>query len=245
MNVTLPMIASALLMLLAPAQRPAVTLDLQGEPHMVEPPGEPVGDAAERLSQAKKALEGGTSTADVLADARFTSLRPYTQFRELIRTHAKSSKASLIPRDEPGAPLVVIGHVAGADGKPVADALVYAYQTSSKGWYAAEAPHISGNSGDTKHARLFAYVRSASDGTFGLRTVRPGGYPRSTLPQHIHLAIEANAGRLWTEIVFDDDPRLTSEAREEARKSKFVVVKTAKLDDGIERCTAELVLTRQ
>ncbi len=259
MNSNWTAFSSALLVLLihthsqceTPASRanedspPKITLDAHGDPHFVEPPGDPVGEIVELVARAERALESGRSTAELLVDPVFAHLRPYTRFRELIRAHAQSSKASLVLPDEPGTRLTVLGRVVDAEGKPASNALVYAYQTSSKGWYAAEAPHVSGDSGDVKHARLFAYVRCASDGSFELATVRPGGYPRSTLPQHIHLAIDADDGRLGTEMVFEDDPRLTGQALEGARKSNFVILRTEKLDDGRERCAAEFRLTRR
>jgi protocatechuate 3,4-dioxygenase beta subunit len=247
MKPMLVMLASAVLALCV-SQEPSdrkVRVGPHGDPQFVEPPGAVSGAIAERLSRAREALERGGATSVMLADPSFAPLRPFTEFRELIRAHAKGSKSTLVPEGEPGTRLTVKGRVVDAEEKPVEGALVYAYQTSSKGWYAAEAPHISGNSGDTKHARLFAYVRTAADGTFELSTVRPGGYPRSDLPQHIHLAIDADRGRLDTEIVFEDDPRLVGEVLEEALRAGFVIVRPERLEDGSERCTAQFALRRR
>lgn len=65
-----------------------------------------------------------------------------------------------------------------------------------------------------------------------LRTIRPGGYPRSTLPEHIHWQVFVGAqsvgvGELW----FDDDARLTKLMRERAGRD-VVVGKPTKEGNG-------------
>ena len=120
---------------------------------------------------------------------------------------------------------------------------VYAYQTSAKGWYAAEAPHVSGNSGDYRFARLFTHGVTDADGRCELVTVHPTGYPRSDLPSHIHLLLEGRAGdQRGTEIRFEDCPRMTAAAHADSLRAGFVVVPVEKLADGGARCTAEFTL---
>jgi protocatechuate 3,4-dioxygenase beta subunit len=130
-----------------------------------------------------------------------------------------------IPRDdEPGTRLVAAGTVEDSSGRPVAGATVYVYQTSSKGWYSDKAAHIRAWSGDARHARLFGYLKTGEDGAFEIRTIRPGGYPRSTLPQHIHFEVESEGYvPLATELLFDDDTRLTAEQRGRARREGFLI----------------------
>jgi protocatechuate 3,4-dioxygenase beta subunit len=130
----------------------------------------------------------------------------------------------LLP-DEPGQPLEVRGTVRDQLGKPVVDALVYAYHTSQKGWYSDRAPHYRGMDANERHARLFGYVRTDAAGRFVLQTIRPGGYPRSTVPEHIHLHIDLGKQNLFLGgVVFDDDARLTKEMREQAGRDVLVVV---------------------
>lgn len=200
------------------------------EPRLVDPPRPAQGEVAERIRALRAELEPKKiEVAAVLRDPRNTPLRPYTEFRELIRDHARAARVPLVPDGEPGEALLVLATVKDAGGRPAANALVYAYQTSSKGWYSDRAPHISGNSGDVKHARLFGYARTDTKGTFELVTIRPAGYPRSDLPCHIHLGLTAADGaELWTEICFEDDPRLTAAVRAEAPQAGFVLVRPEK-----------------
>ncbi|HEV7745779.1 MAG TPA: hypothetical protein VGO56_12345 [Pyrinomonadaceae bacterium] len=77
-----------------------------------------------------------------------------------------------------------------------------------------------------KHARLFGYLTTNQAGQYELRTIRPVGYPNSTLPAHIHIEIEAAGNEpatIISEILFADDPRLTSEARERSQREGLVI----------------------
>jgi protocatechuate 3,4-dioxygenase beta subunit len=123
----------------------------------------------------------------------------------------------------------VIGIVKDKDGKPVADALVYLYHTDSRGWYAADAPHVSMNEGDMRHARLFGYVKTDKDGKFELHTIKPSGYPQSDLPAHIHVHVTAKGYRNFVnEFLFDDDERLVGKIRENSIRNDFMISKPEK-----------------
>ena len=110
-------------------------------------------------------------------------------------------------------------------GAPVADALVYAYHTSAKGWYSDKGAHIRASSGDVKHARLFGYVRTDEHGRAELRTIRPAGYPRSELPSHIHLGLTVDGKGIGVgEVRFADDPRMTETMRRQSVREGDVIV---------------------
>ena len=218
-----------------------------GEPHLVDPPGEPSPERKRRIEELAIALaEGKTTANEILTDPASNELRPYPAFRELIAKYAPVGRAVMTPKDELGVALLATVRVVDRAGKPYADARVYAYQTSAKGWYAAEAPHVSGNSSDTRFARLFTHGITDADGRCELVTVHPAGYPRSDLPSHIHLGLEGRAGdERWTEIRFEDCPRMTLAVREESLRSGFVVVPVETLESGGLRCTAEFELPLQ
>jgi protocatechuate 3,4-dioxygenase beta subunit len=92
-------------------------------------------------------------------------------------------------------------------------------------------------------ARLFGYLTTDAQGRFEIETIRPGGYPRSDIAQHIHLEIFPRDGSRWiTEILFEDDPRVTQETRRWAERARFPIVSVTRGKDGIERCSAELRL---
>src|SRR5262245_28778311 len=84
------------LALLAPwlprlAQERKVQTTTGGEPHMVEPPGEPDSAKKKRIEELAAALAAGKTKAnEVLADPATNELRPYPAFRELIAKHAET-----------------------------------------------------------------------------------------------------------------------------------------------------------
>ena len=82
------------------------------------------------------------------------------------------------------------------------------------------------NGGDRNHARLFGYFKTAANGGFEFETVNPKGYPKSSLPAHIHIEIvRKNGSAFISELLFDDDPRLVGEIRTGAVDAGFVIVK--------------------
>jgi protocatechuate 3,4-dioxygenase beta subunit len=102
---------------------------------------------------------------------------------------------------------------------------------------------VSGDSGDTRFARLFGYGVTDARGQCELVTVHPTGYPRTDLPSHIHLALEGRERDVrWTEIRFEDCPRMTPAVRAQSVREGLVVVPVEKTADGSLRCTAEFRL---
>ena len=72
-----------------------------------------------------------------------------------------------------------------------------------------------------------------------IHTIRPGGYPNSDLPAHIHLGLTVKgAGVGIGEVRFDDDPRLTPEQRKRSLDEGDRVVAPQKQSDGSQRCQA-------
>src|SRR6185436_19920793 len=152
---------------------------------------------------------------------------------------------TLVPSSEPGQRLHVRGTVSDAAGRPLPGALLYVYHTSAKGWYSDKAAHISGSSGDTRSARLFAYLRTDAAGRYEIHTIRPAGYPASDLPAHIHVQIETAGDpprTRVTEIQFDDDPRLTPLWRERSRQEGFVIVSVKREAGGAQSVVADFQL---
>jgi protocatechuate 3,4-dioxygenase beta subunit len=208
-----------------------------------EAPGKETDAVQKLIDQAKAALESGKSTTTILSDPTFLSVHEWPRFRKLIRESAQSSRTTIVTPKEPGESLVVTGRVLDGDGRPVKQAVMYLYQTSAKGWYSDRAAHISAREGDRKHARLFGYLKTDAAGRFELRTIRPGGYPDSDLPAHIHVEIERadkEAGSFTTEVQFDDDPRLTAAWRKRSRQEEFVIGKVKKDSKNRHQVAVEL-----
>lgn len=207
------------------------------------PPGTETSEVARLIDQAKEAFGGGKSTSDILADKTYLPVHAYPRFRELIRQHAKAGTLRLTTAEEAGEPLHVKGVVKDANGGAVAGTLIYLYHTSSKGWYSDQAAHISGNGGDNNHARLFGYLKTDGEGKFDIVSIRPAGYPRTDLPAHIHVVIEVpGKPEHWTEIQFEDDPRLTPKWRKESKEAGFVICPVKKDERGVHQVVAEFRL---
>jgi len=187
-------------------------------------------DSLVLLNEAKTKLQNKTiSVSDILTDKKYLSIHPLTEFREMIKVNSDAGILKITTPEEPGKKIRVLGTVSGKDGKPVAGALVYLYQTDAKGWYAADAPHVLQNEGDTRHARLFGYVKTDSKGKFELYTVKPSGYPSSDLPAHIHVHVSATGyDGFVNEFLFDDDERLVGNIREQSVRNKFLISKPEK-----------------
>lgn len=97
------------------------------------------------------------------------------------------------------------GTVRDLSGKPVGGIIVYAYHTDSRGLYPAAANEV-------RHGRLRGWARTDSSGFYRFETIRPAGYPNSTIPQHVHMHV-IEPGRCTyyiDDIMFKDDVRLTS-----------------------------------
>lgn len=90
-----------------------------------------------------------------------------------------SSTARIAPTSEPGSPLVVRGRLLNVDGSPAADAVVFAYHTDRGGLY--DKPENGPHSW-----RLRGWVKTEKDGAFTFETIRPGSYPNSNNPPHVH-----------------------------------------------------------
>src|SRR5688572_21383125 len=118
------------------------------------------------------------------------------------------STGRLTPPNEPGLPLTVSGVVVGADGAPIAGASLYVYQTDHEGYYGVKP------ASDNRNPRLKLFLRSDTKGGWSFTTVKPGSYPGSRVPAHIHFEVSApgRAARIF-EIVFEGDPFLTERMR--------------------------------
>ena len=175
-------------------------------------------DSSALLRQAELKLQNRNATvSSILTDKVYAPLHPMTSFREMIKKQAAAEVLSIASENEPGKKIKVVATVKNKDGQPVGNALIYLYQTDSRGWYAADAPHVLLYEGDIRHARLFGYAKTDKNGKIELHTVKPAGYPNSDLPAHIHVHVTADGYRPYgTEFLFKDDERLKGEILNQA-----------------------------
>ena len=123
-----------------------------------------------------------------------------------------------IDPDEDAGPLVIRGLVKGADGKPVAGALVECWHADSRGFYSHFDP-----TGKQSDFNLRGAVRTDADGKYEFRTLMPVGYgcpPQGSTqqllnhlarhgnrPAHVHMFVTSDGNRkLTTQFNIEGDP---------------------------------------
>ena len=150
------------------------------------------------------------------------------------------AQSRIAPVGEPGEPMRIEGTVRDAKGKPVSGVIVYAYHTDARGIYPRDdrLPGI-------RHGRLRGWATTDERGTYRFDTIRPAGYPNTGIPSHVHMhVIEPGRCTYYVdEMLFDDDPRLTSEDRRQSPGRGGKAITTPRKDpSGVWRLTRDIVL---
>ena len=121
-----------------------------------------------------------------------------------------------------GDKLLLTGIIYKRDGKtPAPGVVLYYYQTNTAGRYLHkpdEPRSMPPNSQGQTHGYIRGWVKSGADGRYSIYTVRPGSYPGSEEPAHIHATIiEPDKNEYYIDdFLFNDDKFLT-----EARKKRL------------------------
>lgn len=130
----------------------------------------------------------------------------YTNMPKLMKTIDTSIGWNL-----EGQRMKIEGTVFQKDGKtPAAGIIVYYYQTNTAGVY-------PGSTGETtRHGSIRGWMKTGADGSYTIYTIKPGSYPGSTIPAHIHILIkEPGINEYYIDdINFDDDPFMTKTERD-------------------------------
>lgn len=155
-----------------------------------------------------------------------TSLRPALEGLFADEEPHKEGAVAMCAEDEPGDKLEFYGRVLDEHGKPLSKASVIAYNTDATGRY---VPRGS----ESRTPRIRGVAVTDAEGRYRFRTIRPGAYPDSDDPQHIHLHIDAAVYKhTYRTLWFEDDPRLTP-AKRRALNAETVIVPLRKRDDGV------------
>lgn len=158
--------------------------------------------------------------------AALAELRPAVERLFADEEPYKEIAVAMCPEDEPGEKLEFYGRVLDEHGNPLPTASVIAYNTDANGLY---VPRGS----TSRTPRINAVAVTNADGWYRFRTIRPGGYPDSDDPQHIHLHIDAAVHQhTYRTLWFDDDPRLTP-AKRRSLDRETAIVSLRKRDDGV------------
>ena len=129
-----------------------------------------------------------------------------------------TSHVTIAAAAEPGVRIAIRGKLYRSDGKtPAAGVVVYLYHTNAKGLYEKKG-NETGNG--KRHGYLRGWLKSASDGSYEFKTIRPASYPNGTEAQHIHITVKA-PGKPEISLdsfMFDDDPLLTAERKNKLKQ---------------------------
>ena len=150
-----------------------------------------------------------------------------------------SSSITLVLPGEPGEPLVVSGTVYRHDGTtPAPGVRMQVYHTDARGYY------NEGNRG-TREPRILGWLTTDAKGRYMFRTIRPGPYPGSRGPAHIHSKVVVNGGEKWIdEFLFDDDPNVPEKDRMKWSGKGLVspILKVTRGADGVLYATRNIIL---
>jgi protocatechuate 3,4-dioxygenase, beta subunit len=150
-------------------------------------------------------------------------------------------KATIVGEGEPGEPLLISGTIYAPDGRtPLEGISLFVYQTDKTGRYTTTG-------GDNRNTRIHGAMRSNAEGRYEFRTIRPGSYPGSRNPQHIHAYVSGPGyPEYWIdEYHFDDDPFIDEEMRRKfAGQGSFSSIVTLKHESGVWRGVRDIKVER-
>ena len=159
------------------------------------------------------------------------------------KNSAGSWRATICSDKEPGEPLIVSGTIYAPDGRtPMEGISLFVYQTDATGVYTTSG-------GDNRNTRLHGSMRSNAEGKYEFRTIKPGSYPGSTNPAHIHAYVSGPGyPEYWIdEFHFDDDRFISDEQKRKAAmlNSFSPILKLTRGSDGILRGVRDIKLERR
>ncbi len=150
-------------------------------------------------------------------------------------------KTTIVSEAEPGVPLIISGTISAPDGRtPLEGISLFVYQTDATGRY-------STTGGDNRHTRIHGVVRTNNEGRYEFRTIKPGSYPASRNPAHIHAYVSGPGyPEYWIdEYHFADDPFVTDDMRGKAGKGNLSSILTlTRGADGILRGVRDIRVER-
>jgi protocatechuate 3,4-dioxygenase beta subunit len=107
----------------------------------------------------------------------------------------------------------ISGTIYKKDGKtPAKDVILYAYHTDEKGIY----PKRSSSKGwERRHGYLRGWIKTDASGNYSFYTNKPASYPKTSLPQHIHITVkEPDKNEYYiSDVYFSNDPNLTDDIK--------------------------------
>lgn len=153
-----------------------------------------------------------------------------------------SWNVKIVTDQEAGEPLIVSGTIYSPDGKqPMPGINLYVYQTDLTGRY-------STSGGENRATRIHGVMRTNAEGRYEFRTIKPGSYPNSRNPAHIHAYVSGPGyPEYWIdEYQFVDDPFVKDDEKQKAKaQGKFSpILSLTRESDGILRAVRDIKIER-
>ncbi|MBC5993749.1 dioxygenase family protein [Pontibacter cellulosilyticus] len=142
-----------------------------------------------------------------------------------------------------GQKLVVTGTVYKPGGKtPAPNIILYYWQTDPAGVY-ADKPGL--NPEAKRHGYIRGWVKTDRQGRYTIYTIRPGSYPNSNNPQHIHMLVKEPQFKneyYIDDIHFEDDPLMTTAMKQKMRNVGGSGIVKVQQQNGLQSATRDIIL---
>ncbi|MEB2773943.1 intradiol ring-cleavage dioxygenase [Algoriphagus sp. D3-2-R+10] len=138
--------------------------------------------------------------------------------------------------------LIITGRVFQRDGKtPTSDVIIYIYHTNREGIYQTQGNE---KGWAKRHGFIRGWVKTDDEGNYTFYTFRPGAYSSRDEPEHIHITIKEPGKTAYylDDFVFEDDPLLTKERKENLNNRGGSGVMIPMLENGILTIHRDLIL---